>query len=437
MKIFNTKHPGQYISCNNRESNGTQTYSFGGTPNIVNSFMLLKGYGTGEYKYRFMSPVAAYDFDNSRTYQYIGLHTHRYTYETYDKDNTDGTPNQTYDMLYCGIDHYHKHPYNFDTNMSIQFCLTPMLETTVTYNVINRSGATAIVYKTRASKNIAPQIPEDIRSPYAKNFQYWTDAAHTTPKNAIAALDNIYVTYEVNQDSLDRDNIDLTGTQSYNLQVNGMYFYNVGNRIETETAPERFDDGAHEWFLQAGGDPYNVRLQSKTDESKFIQLADYSHNDDHTDMAALIADNASNKARAFILVGGRLGYLQLLGATGSYTDASTTSEEVKNRLMYLGYNVDPQLLGVGSDDAHPVFHSGQRYMQALLRLPLSGITYHIINLSGTEAVRYTVNGSKGDKLAVPEPIRSPFATNWLYWNDAELREESNKLTEVPSANSDI
>lgn len=437
VKIFNTAHPGQYISCNNRETNGTQIYSFGGTPNIVNSFMLLKGYGKDEYKYRFMSPVAAYDFDNSRTYQYIGLHTHRNTYETYEKDLADGAPNQTYDMLYCGIDHYHKQPYYFDTNMSIQFCLTPMLETTVTYNVINRSGATAIVYKTRASKNIAPQIPEDIRSPYAKNFQYWSDAACTSSKATIAALDNIYVTYEVNQDSLDSDNLDLTGTQSYNLQVNGMYFYNVGNRIETEAAPERFDDGAHEWFLQAGGDPYNVRLQSKADESKYIQLADYSHNDDHTDMATLIADNAENKARAFILVGGRLGYLQLLGATGSYTDASTTPEEVKNRLMYLGYNVDPQLLGVGSDDAHPVFHSGQRYMQALLRLPLSGITYHIINLSGTEAVRYTVNGSKGDKLAVPEPIRSPFATNWLYWNDAELREEANKLTAVPSANSDI
>ena len=286
--------------------------------------------------------------------------------------------------------------------------------------------------RVKQSIGIRPIIPDAIKSPYAKNFKYWSDAACTAEKTLTSSEANIYVTYDADETALDEDAIDLTGTDSYNLWVNGMYLYNSNDNLVADKAPSRYDDTVHEWFLKGNSssniDPYDIRLQSKKTLTKYIELASYN-NTSETNTVALVADNGSNDVQSFILMKGQPHRWELLAATKDKTIVSSN-----NRLSYLGYIINTQILGVGSDDENPVYQSGMNQVQVMLRPPLSGVTYHIMNLSGTEAIRYTVAASKGDDLEVPEQIRSPFATEWKFWSDEEC---TAVLTKVPDAYADI
>lgn len=309
--------------------------------------------------------------------------------------------------------------------------LVPQNEGVMTYIVKNNSGTEAIRYKVAGTKGVQPEIPEAIKSPFAIKIRYWSDAACTIEEISTTDEHPIYITYEANTDALTAAGINLDGSEPYNVWVNGMYLYNSGSTLNAHATPTKFDDSYHEWYLE-GNDPYDVKVKSK-ENNGYMGLATFDNTQSQTPLSTLISDSPSNDIQAFILMNGHPGHFELLAATKEKTDASTPSE-IKNRLTYLGYNLGTGLLGVGADDANPVFQSGLRHVQVAIQEPLAGVTYHIMNLNGQQAVQYTTTGAKGDVLEVPEQIRSPFATNWQYWSDEAC---TTPLTTIPSANAHI
>ena len=439
IKIYNATYPAAplYVTADiNYESNYQRSFSFGGSETApVKSFILLGGGNIKDgFDYKLMACAEATRFP-----YYFHLGTNLRNGEGSSAD-PGGDNNISLVAYRNGGDIQSRH---------YQLKLQPQNETMVTYVVMNHRNCEAIRMKVQASKGILPMMPEAIQSPYAKDFTFYSDAGCTTDITSTnIATDNatIYVRYVVDTDALDAAALDLrgkTGTDdeaTYNIWVNGSYLYNTSadNRIVTDARPTRFDDTMHEWYLEgdASGnvDPYDVRLRSKQKPTMFIQLGSYDAAASGNTMNTLVADNDSHEVQAFILMDGQPGKMELLAATGAKTDQSASASAIDNRLMYLGYYAEVQLMGPGSNPASPVIQSGMNQVQVILRQPLTGVVYHIMNLNRLEAVQYTVTAAKGDALEVPEPIRSPFATNWSYFSDPEC---TVPLSTVPSAHADI
>lgn len=433
LQVHNQSDPSKYIYRNGDSGGYTVGLTLGTTTNTQRGTFMLMGRGTGDAtRYNLMAPGNMTGGNAPYSFQYIG--------RSY---NSNVHRNARRGVVLQGFHEWGWSYQYYEQLVSVK--LVPQKLCKVTYVVMNKNNKEAIRYKVEQTRGMAPNLPAAVRSPYAKDFRYWTDEACTSSAGEITADATIYVTYNADTNALNNADIDLTGNttdseNSYNIIVNGNYFYNSDGNLAAHASPTRYDDNFHEWYLKGNAsgapDPYDVRLQSRATESKFLAMHDYDKDSPWTTISTLIADD-DNEVPSFILMNGWPNRMELLAATGAKTDASASSSEIKNRLMYLGYNAEPQLLGVGTDDANPAFQSGMRQVQVQLKRPLSGITYHIMNLNGEEAVRYTVNGSRGEELSVPEPVRSPFATGWQYWNDATARAEGNKLTTVPDSHADI
>ena len=428
LKLHSMTDPDKYVYRNGDAGGYTVGLTLGTTTNEVRSTYMLTGRGSGDAtRFNIMASGPCTAGIAPYSYQYIG--------RSY---NSNVHRNTRRGVVLQG---FHEWGWSYTYNEAlVTVKLVPQLEGTVTYIVIDKRGQEAVRMQVTQSMGIKPQLPTAIRSPYATNFQYWnhpTERAEGNKMTATIANAVIYVTYDADEDALDDAGIDLAGRgtgdgTSYNIQVNGMYLYNSNGSLVADRTPSKYDDTMHEWYLEGnasgGVDPYDVRLRSKQTLTQYIELATYN-NATETNTLALIADNGSNNVQSFILMDGQPGKMELLAATKDKTVVSSN-----NRLAYLGYLTATQLLGVGSDDENPKYQSGMSQVQVLLRRPYSGVTYHIMNLSGTEAVRYTVEASKGDELEVPEQIKSPFVTHWRFWSDAAC---TAALTSVPDAYADV
>ena len=437
LKLYNALLPGVYFTASGEASNYQRPMEDKTTGECNTLILLSSGageesaaYGNG-YRYRLM--FTHLETGDITRYMYLGKN-YRYS-QGYGGARNDGS----FEIVKCNYNDGWGDAVQWPDGDFAYLKLDPQQTTLVTYVVVNASGNEAIEYKETASMGLVPEIPVAIRSPYAKNFRYWSDAACTVEMEAIpvtspAANVTIYVTYDRDDDALAGADIDLSGSLTYNVQVNGTYFYYNAGRISIDNAPQKYDDVIHEWYL-SGNDPYDVRLSSMAQTAQHMELATYDNDADVTMLTRTVTHSDSNDLPSFILMDGQPGRFELLGATSTKTNAATRGDTyIKNRLMYLGFAATPGLLGVGSDDDHPIYQSGMNEVQVRLRRPPLGVTYHIMNLSGKEAVQYTVDGNIGDELEVPEVIRSPFATNWRYWSDEEC---TVALSEVSDAGTHI
>lgn len=438
IEVHSMTDPTKYIYRNSDSGGYTVGLTLGTTTNVQRRTFMLTGRGTGDAtRFNIMASGAGTNGTGPYSYQYLGRSYH---------DNPHR--NTRRGVVLQGFHEWSGWNYTYNQQPVI-VKIVPQNEGYVTYIVKNKQGNEAIRMKVKQSLRIIPELPDAIRSPYAKNFKYYTSDGTTEITSANAAtyvVNNATILvkdYDVDTEALEAAELDLTGSatenNSYNIQAGGMYlYYNVGdNTLTADASPAKFDDTVHEWYLvgNASGsvDPYDVRLQSKQNTSRYIELATYDNTREWTTLP-LIADANGNDVHSFILMNGQLGKVELLAATGSKTNAATEPSVIKNRLAYLGFNGAPQLLGVGDNDANPKFQSGMNQVQVVLRRPYSGVTYHIVNLNGLEAVRYTVEAAKGDVLQVPEEIRSPFATNWQFWSDEEC---TSPLSSVPDSYANV
>ena len=440
LQLHNMTDPDKYVYRNSDSGGYTVDLTLGTTTNEQRSTYMLTGRGTGDdMRFNIMATGPCTNDIAPYSYQYIGRSYHNNSHR-----------NRRRGVVLQGFHQWGDWYYIYDEAL-VTVKLVPQKEGNITYVVINQDGKEAIRLKQHQSLGFMPQLPAAIRSPFAKNYTYYNAYNESTKEfsneinsdNAATYMVNnatVYVKYDTDDEALatvglNLDGEDGDGGNSYNLWANGSYFYTnaADNSLVADITPAHYNDVQHEWFLE-GGDPYDVRIRSKQAPTLYLQLDTYDP-DAYLAPLTLRTDNTANEIRSYILLGGKPGKVELLAATGANTDAAAaTPEAIDNRLMYLGFTVEPQILGTGNDAANPVYQSGMNEVQVILRQPLTGVVYHIMNLNGVEAVQYTVAAAKGDVLSVPEPIRSPFATGWQYWSDAAC---TMQLTEVPSANADI
>lgn len=409
LEIHNMTAPTKYIYRNSDGGGYTIGLTLGTTTNTQRSTFMLTGRGTGDAaRFNLMASGTGTTGTGPYSYQYIGRSYH---------DNPHR--NARRGVVLQGLHEWHW-TYTYDEPL-VTVKIVPRKVGKITYVIKNNANQEAIRMKVEQSTGIAPEIPAAIKSPYAKDFKYWNHATEREEANKVTATSDgaiIYVTYTADTDALTTANIDLSGANTYNIWSNNAYFYNSGNTLNIGGTPENYSDNVHEWYLE-GNDPYDVRIKSKG-AAKYIEAATYDNAPEtgKQELTTLIADNSSNQVRSFVLMDGQPGYFELLAATADKTFPSGLGDsEIKNRLGYLGNYTGAGILGVGTDDSTPIFHSGQRFVQVRLTRPLKGYTYHIMNLNGVEVVQYTVEAQDGAALKVPDEIRSPLATNWKYWSD--------------------
>lgn len=172
-----------------------------------------------------------------------------------------------------------------------------------TYHIINRAGTEAIKC-TVEQRDVTPlnydNLPAAIRSPYIEDetLTFYSDntceTAITTTGEATDG--DIYVKYTTSR--LGDKRLDLSGTSSYKMRVNGTYVYDNGTTLATGTPTDN-------WLL-TGSDPYAVEIKSETGE--------YSIYYDTTGPSL----SFSGTDKTFILLSGTSSTLvELMAATGA------------------------------------------------------------------------------------------------------------------------
>ena len=176
--------------------------------------------------------------------------------------------------------------------------------TTYTYHIINIAGTEAVKYTTQQRSVTAlnyDNLPAAIRSPFIEDetLTFYSDAARTTAiTTAGEATDgDIYVKYTTSR--LGDKRLDLSGTSSYKMRVNGTYVYDNEGTLATGTPTDN-------WVL-TGSDPYAVELKSKTGENSVYY---------NTTPSPSLSLSGTDKT--FILLGGTSSTLiELMAATGA------------------------------------------------------------------------------------------------------------------------
>ncbi len=427
IKVYSVAYPAKNITVSNDinyESGYQRSFTFNGTDaDPVKSFVLLPSLKTyTDYDYKLMGCGEA-----TRNAYYFEMATNNR------HDATTGGVNQ------IALGAWENGGVDGEPNM---LKLTEQKIGTFTYVVINKRGQEAIRTTVVGAVGLPPVIPDAIRSPYATNFSYYTEKTGGTEITSLNAetlmTDNrtIYVRdYIANTTNLD---IDITGTKKYNLWVNGLYAKEDEGGVTAVTAPDHLNVPTFEWTITAT-DPYDVKLMSA---SALADIETLSFHEDNVANALTLSSGIGTVNR-FVLMNGQSGRLELMAATGE-TALGTDSQPIDDRQFFLGRNDNGiALLGAGSTPNHPVFLSGMAEVQVRLLPVKTKLTYHIIDLSGREAIQYTWEATSDElsaaSLEVPAAIKSPLATGWHYWHDYDpaTGAVSNEMTSIPHDDDDI
>ena len=365
------------LSSGGGEGGGGSALSFNDNNNVT-TFMLLEGSGSDGYSHRLMTPfVSGY---NVRNYYYLG------------SNRRDGAKS------FCLTGYDYGNHYYIGSNY-LQIKLDQQNETDITYVILNNAGTPAVQMTVEGTKGVTPSVPEAIKSPLIADdgWHFWdkADAATRTELTMTGSGDEqtIYVTYDYNPQS---SAVSLSG-DTYYLKAGGDYLKSSGTAVEaTATAPAEGAATAYQWTL-SGDDPYAVTLKNAGTNTS-IRSATVAAS---TDAALTLSATAAQ----FILLGGtQADHYELMAATGTSTDVGTPV------YAHIGSNGSSgQLFG---NSVHP---QGDAAIQ--VQFTPSNLTYHIINLSGREALQYTTTESD---LLVPDEYQSPLATNYRYYSASQF-----------------
>ncbi|MBQ7444094.1 MAG: hypothetical protein IJS59_09595, partial [Bacteroidaceae bacterium] len=373
LKLLNPSKPGFVVSNNDEESSYRGATGLVSPQRAINTYMLLRGYGSDGYDYRLMSsPVAETDKQNNPFYyQYIGGNARNW-------GRTAGTLNYKVAWVNAG-DHGQ---YLYQTSDLIQLKLTRQNAATYTYTVVSAEGTPLVSYTVNGTAGVTPEIPERIRSPFAKDFTY-LDAA--TGGNVVTATANdatIYVRYALDPEAT----LDLSGSISYNMQTNGSYAYSNAGALATEATPADRTHDEYIWLIE-GSDPYQARLKN-------VKTGTYLAYEGTT-------VTFSPTPSTFVMLEGNDSRHVELMATGQ--DASLTTA------LNLGRADDATTLALYAQATYA--HLAPQ-LEIAFRKTGSPIHWHIIDNAGREAISYTqIYADDFPALTfanIPAAIRSPY-----------------------------
>ena len=301
------------------------------------------------------------------------------------------------------------------------------------YHIINSAGNEAV--KATESQDVGIQlqyssIPEIIRSPFihptllddedgeSKITYYYTlaDARAKTNAKTNASFSpstesyDIYVRYDLTKLNATYKAY-INGSTSFNVRLNGEYIYYDSSSETIKSTSAVVSNRNYEWKL-GGSDPYAMTIQNVGSEKKYVTVADWA--------TGTISWSESEPTSKFIIKGtSNASVYEVMAATGDGTDAATTY-----------YNIgraDANTVKVYSNGTYAHGYSQLRFQ--LTPLTAHNVTYHLIDIAGTDLIQVTTRHADADAPYFPDDYRSPLVATYHYYSDSEC---SSSITKVGS-----
>ena len=332
--------------------------------------------------------------------------------------------------------------------------LTYYITYSFTYNVVNLSGKVALTYKPASSEESYSivSLPDQFKSPLAKNYAYYTRSqlnynsstdtytlkTGQTPliaENAVpAGTNDIYVMYEYDAAGATAMDFDLSGTKSYTLHnkktghVFEMCVDNAGNlRSRNVITQKRM---WYEWWPNGTKinndtfDPYEVTLEVHCvdDQTVLTQLGAYTQATDKTAENANLKKYQSNRTCItwMILNKDASGSVALM--VNRYPSVSNGSSASK--FQYLCENESNS-----SNALQTKWYTGSEEDARFVFQPI--YTYHVVNLSNTEAIS-AIEGhlltDENHTPTVPQRILSPMVKKYQFYDKSCVTINGTSIT---------
>lgn len=271
---------------------------------------------------------------------------------------------------------------NQSGNDNTRFLIENPFEIQVTYHIM--SGTTELAKATvKQSSNKTPNVPQVLQSMLADYTHFYKDVACSSEFGSfetIGSETNIYVKAALAPGSP----LDLKGTEGLTAIVSGQYMFSSSDR----------------WKLTAAGQhPYMVKLQRVSDNQ---YLAVDGTVTSRTDAATLSVTTNGTGSTFFLREGGDDSYELVL--------VTTELDCFTDRYYTLGLDGSGNIKLISSETKP----CGNADLQTLL--VKNEVTYHVINLSGREALRYTpATLPDSYDSGFTDQFRSPLAKNYKYY----------------------
>ncbi|MBQ9362438.1 MAG: hypothetical protein IJT97_03345, partial [Bacteroidaceae bacterium] len=372
VQIVSAAEPTRTIYYNGNANQWFRLLNVGTNPTAYNKFALLRGNGTNGHDYRMMLTQWNKSWGEPDLYHHFC--------------GSSGRGNRVglnYEDPYQGGGTSTN--YNSD---GIQMKLTPRRVDEQTYIVVSSDGTPLVSYTMEGTTEVAPNIPDPIKSPCVTNYTYYNAATGGEIVSKTTNGATIYVRYEYDPEAM----LDMLYGTSYNLIVNENYVYaNGATSVASTTSSENRTESDHVWTIE-GGDPYQAIFKTSYDgNDKYLTY----------NPANELSLTDSDPAPFMILLGTNSAHVELMATRGK--NASGAAPE--------GY------ANVGYDSSLKLYDQTEadRYtpqLCVLFRKLGTPITWHILDRTGREAISYTERYPEDlptlDYDHVPTAICSPY-----------------------------
>ena len=293
---------------------------------------------------------------------------------------------------------------------------------TYTYHIIRSGGTEAINASISQDATIQlslATLPSIIVSPYlvGETLTFYSDEDCNTTITEAPSTNNAHIYVKYTTTAVSSKTVKLNNTDEFNVKLNGEYIYwdtGTGSLKTTATLADASDSYCL-WRLE-GGDPYAMKIYNKG-LTKYLKAT-------FADNEALVFDTEAN-ASLFIakLNGSIIGEYEVMAATGSGTDASTTY-----------YNIGRSTTDVVKIYSNSSYAHGTTQLKFILE-QTRVITYHLIDKSKTELLTVT---SKSPDLALPSEYVSPLVETYHYYTSkANADAGTSAITTMPSGSGSV
>lgn len=282
------------------------------------------------------------------------------------------------------------------------------------FHIINSSGTQEALIESNETWGKNNQtLPVHVRSPFANNYHLYRDAERTDEittassaqyKSYIDLMPNdIYVTY----------NVDATFPEGKTTHIrlkkkgNDESWLSVANG-DDEITIASYEAGATRWRII--GTPYNLKIQSKDDPTKYIAAPTAPYNTNTTRAKLLTeADDGNNRNFAVLCSnnsGNRFTFFVNRGATTPMTMSERPNLGVKDKMTVVeNYS----------------FASIDGWQDYIAQINIEdGTRYRIVTLDRTHVALTYVRESDDTTFGLPEEAKSPLASGWKYWKTASV-----------------
>ena len=297
-----------------------------------------------------------------------------------------------------------------------------------TFNMVDLNGRIVLKWQKKISDDSDISVPSSLQSPLAKDFKFYKKTAFTIqgdkftltmPSEVVNTVsdisygDEVFVTYTYNED---QTILDITGNTVTSIKCDDKYLYVEDNGDPTIKAAADQTKSNYRWILDNASvngvvDPYNILVSNMTNTTTFMSGSTANES------LALSNSNTNNRFALLKDSNGNLSFVVSGVSIDTYFDYEhlyvTLYEDGTMTLKQQGYDE------ATTENQHLTFTPQTT----------SKVTYHVMNLSGSEAISYSADIVEGDNtINMPSILKSSLAENYTFYSDKACTNEITSLT---------